>query len=193
VNAEINVGENSFLESESDFTQGGNIVVIFNMFCSFIQRNTACKRGGGSISLFEKKSRRRGIVSSFVTKCCKCDHTADTMTSNITRSRLYDNIIRLVYGLLSIGKSRDAGKMLRAMRNIPQPPTSFSIYSKTIGSAVADVSVSVMMQGAGEAVAENEENDPSHVTVWFGGTCQKRGYTSLNGIILANSFDTGKF
>jgi hypothetical protein len=35
--------------------------------------------------------------------------------------------------------------MLRVMLNIPQPPTSFSIYSKTVGSTVAEVSESSMM------------------------------------------------
>jgi hypothetical protein len=48
--------------------------------------------------------------------------------------------------------------MLCAVPNIPQPPTSFSIYNKNIGSAVADVSESTMMQAAREAIAENLED-----------------------------------
>jgi hypothetical protein len=36
------------------------------------------------------------------------------------------------------------------MLNIPLAPTSFSIYSKTIGSAVTDVSELSMMQAAKE-------------------------------------------
>jgi hypothetical protein len=60
--------------------------------------------------------------------------------------------------------------MLCAMLNISQPPTSFSIYNNTTGSAVADVSVSFMMQAAREAVAENEEDDLSHITACFDGT-----------------------
>jgi hypothetical protein len=32
---------------------------------------------------------------------------------------------------------------------------------------VADVSVSIMMQKAREAVAENEDDDPSHITACF--------------------------
>jgi hypothetical protein len=76
----------------------------------------------------------------------------------------------------------------------PQPPPSFSthIYNKNTGSAVADVSVSSMMQAAREAVAENEKDDPSHITACFDGTWQKHGHTSLNGITSATSFDTGK-
>jgi hypothetical protein len=46
--------------------------------------------------------------------------------------------------------------MLCAVLNIPQLPTSSSIYSKTTGSDVADVSISFIMQTAREAVGENE-------------------------------------
>jgi hypothetical protein len=67
--------------------------------------------------------------------------------------------------------------MLCAVLSIPQPQTSFSIYNKTIGSAVADVSESCMMQAAREAEAENEEDDPSHATVCLDGTWQKHGNT----------------
>jgi hypothetical protein len=40
-----------------------------------------------------------------------------------------------------------------------------------------------MMQAAREAVAENEEADPSHIPACFDGTWQKHGHTSLNSFI----------
>jgi hypothetical protein len=73
-----------------------------------------------------------------------------------------------------------------------QPATSLGIYSKTVGSAVDDVSESSMMQAAREAVAGNEEADPSHITACFDGTWQKGGHTSLNGIVSVTSSDKGK-
>jgi hypothetical protein len=79
-----------------------------------------------------------------------------------------------------------------AVLNIPQPPTSFSIYNKIISSAVAAVSVSFTMQADREAVAENEEDVPSHITACFDGSWQKHGHTSLGGIISATSVDRGK-
>jgi hypothetical protein len=99
VNAEIQVGENNFCKSETDFTQDGKTAVSMNLFCAFIEKNTNCKSCGGNISLFEKPSKRRGVASNLIIKNCKCDHTADMMTPNITRSRVYDNKIRLVYSL----------------------------------------------------------------------------------------------
>jgi hypothetical protein len=82
--------------------------------------------------------------------------------------------------------------MLCAVLNIPQPPKSFSIYNKNIGSAVADVSVSFFMQEAREAIEENEEDDPSHISACFDGTWQKWGHIFMNGILSANSVNRGK-
>jgi len=62
---------------------------------------------------------------------------------------LYDNSIRLAYGVKSVDKDRIAGKMLCAILYIPQPPTSFNIYNKTAGSTLAEVSKYSMMQTAG--------------------------------------------
>jgi hypothetical protein len=132
--------------------------------------------------LLDNPPKRRGIVSSSVIKCCKCDHTADINTSDITRSRLYDNI-RFVYGLRLIGKGRDAGKVLNAVLNIPEHLTSFNIYNKPIGSAVAEVSESSIMEAGRQDVSENEEDVPSLITACVDGNWQKCGHTSLNDII----------
>jgi hypothetical protein len=53
-----------------------------------------------------------------------------------------------VYGLRSIDKDTNAGKMLCAILNITQPPTNFNICNKTAGSALAEVSEYSMMQTA---------------------------------------------
>jgi phage terminase large subunit GpA-like protein len=48
------------------------------------------------------------------------------------------------------------------------------------------------MRAARETVAENEEDNPSHITACFDGTWQKRGHTALNGVISATCVDRGK-
>jgi hypothetical protein len=92
--------------------------------------------------------KEKVFVRNLVIKCCKCDNTADIMTSYITRRKLCDKSISLVYGLRSIDKDRNVGKELCTILNIPQIPTSFNIYNKTAGSAVAEVSEYSMMQTA---------------------------------------------
>jgi hypothetical protein len=54
-----------------------------------------------------------------------------------------------------------------AVKHIPQPPTSFSIYNKTVGSAVAEMSEFSKMQAAREFVQENEEGDSSDITTFL--------------------------
>ena len=121
VNTEINVGEKSFCNGESDFTQDRNIVVNLNLLCNFINKNLNFKYCGGDISLCENSSKKRGTVSNLVTKCRKCDHTADIMTSNFTRSKLHENNTHFVYGLRPCGKNRD---VICVVMNIP-PATKF--------------------------------------------------------------------
>jgi hypothetical protein len=68
----------------------------------------------------------------------------------------------------------------------------FSIYNKIAGSAVAAASEFFVIQAAREAVAENEADNPLHVTACFDGTWKKCGYISLNGIVSATSVDREK-
>jgi hypothetical protein len=86
--------------------------------------------------------------------------------------------IPLLYGLRPNGKGREAGKVLCAVLHIPQPPTSFSIYNKTVGSAVAEGDEFSMMQAARESVLENEEGDSSYKTTCFDGSCKNVGTLS---------------
>ena len=163
-----------------------------NLLSEFVKKNTACIDCGGEISVFENKTKRKGIVSNIVIQCMECDFTSNTMTSDITRSRLYDNNIRLVYGLRSVGLGRCAGKMICSVLNIPQPPTKFSVYNKTLSSAVAEVSEGTMLNAVRESMELNDADDPRNIAAAFDGSWQKRGHTSLNGIVSATSFDTGK-
>ena len=106
MNTEINVGDKSSCNGERVFTQDRNTVVILYLLCGFINKNTNYKHCGGDIYLCENSSKKTGIVSNLVIKCCKCGHTAD-MISNIIRSRAHDDNKHFVYGLRSFGRGRD--------------------------------------------------------------------------------------
>ena len=119
VSNEINVGGNNFCSC--DFTEDWHIVLVvhLNLLCCFINKSIICKHCSSVNSLFENPSNKRCTVNNFVIKCWECDHTAHTMTSNITKCRLHDNNVPLVYGLRSNGKNRGARKLLCVMLNIP--------------------------------------------------------------------------
>jgi hypothetical protein len=79
-------------------------VVSLNLLCCLINKKTNYKCCGSDISLCKNSSKKRGIVCSLFIKCCKCEHSADIMASNITRRRLRDNNTHFVHGLRSFGK-----------------------------------------------------------------------------------------
>lgn len=56
--------------------------------------------------------------------------------------------------------------------------------------SVKDVAAFSMLNATRDAVAHNEDN--SDIGAMFDGTWQKRGHSSLNGVITASSIDTGK-
>jgi hypothetical protein len=114
VNTELNVGGNNFCNG--DFTKDWHVVVYLNPLCGFIIKCANCEHCSGDTSLFEKPSSRCFANSGI--KRCECDNTAD-MTSNITKCRLHDKNIPVVYGVSSILNNRDESKVLRAMLNIP--------------------------------------------------------------------------
>ncbi|GFX68091.1 uncharacterized protein TNCV_921921 [Trichonephila clavipes] len=90
----------------------------------------------------------------------------------------------------SIGKGSEAGRMFCGVMNLPQPPTRFSPFGKRILNAAKLVYEDSIQNAAKEAICENEGN--KNIAVAVDGTWQKRGYTSLNGVVIVTSIDTGK-
>lgn len=170
----------------------GNIVVNLSMLSDFISKNTVCRICGGDVSLGENQSLRKGIVSHLTLSCKKCSAVATTMTSKMANNNLYENNIRLVYGLRSIGKGMEAGKLLCALLDIPNPPAKFMTYNNIIGTAVAEVCNISMKEAAEEALNESDDSESGDICACFDGSWQKRGHTSLNGVVTCTSFDTGK-
>lgn len=107
---------------------------------------------------------------------------------NVPATNQYEINARLVYGLRSIGKGPTAAKTLCGILNVPPPPTKFLAYVSTIGSCIEDVAFESMRNAVEQAVEINGVRD---IPVALDGTWQKRGFTSLNGVVTATSFDTG--
>lgn len=132
-----------------------NILISMSLLCGLIENHT-CKNCGGNVTLHEDVGKTKGIVSNLVLKCLVCKCSANTMSSHITRSRLYENNVRLVYALRSIGEGRTSGAVLCAVMNITRPPRKFDIYNKTIGTVVAEVAESTMLKAAKEVASSLE-------------------------------------
>lgn len=144
----------------------------------------------GSVQLHEVSSERKGVVSSLVLCCTECSSKSSFMTSQKTDKKHFDNNLRLVYGMRSIGKGHAAAETLLSVMNLPQPPTKFHRYNEHIKKCLEKVCNDSMNVATRQAVIANDHN--SDITVAFDGTWQKRGHTSLNGVITATSLDSGK-
>ena len=78
------------------------------------------------------------------------------------------------------------------MLNVAQLPVSFNIYNTSVDSAVTEVSVSFIVPAVRKAVAENDEEDPSHTTVCFDSSWQNVRCNFLNDIISVTSLGSGE-
>lgn len=103
---------------------------------------------------------------------------------------MYDISFRLVYGLRTVGKGQKAAETLCGVLNLPRPPTHFQSYIDRLGKTLEDVCFDGMKDSVEQAVSINDGN--RDLAVALDGTWKKRCHISLNGIVNATSFDTGK-
>jgi hypothetical protein len=100
-------------------------------------------------------------------------------------------IMKYVYALRSIGRGLQAGRMFSAVMNMAPPNTRITRVSNNQAKAASEVCQASIMHAAEEA-KEVIEGNRDDMAAAFDGTWQKRGYTSLNGVMIVTSFDTGK-
>jgi hypothetical protein len=140
--------------------------------------------------LFENVDKRKGIVSNLQLVCNNCDASTSFMTCEKNPNGFYENNLRLVYGMRSIGKGNAAARTLCSVMNLPQPPNRFESYNKELGKSIINAAKYSMNCAKIEALIENDGDKDNSVI--YDGTWQKRSHTSLNGVITVTSLDTGK-
>lgn len=177
----------SIVSSNND----GNVIVNLNMLSKLLKSAVKCKYCNceDSIDVSEDISARKGLSSRLLIACNACKMHSDTMTSPVTNSRHYSVNIQLAYAMRCIGRGRRAAQTFCAVMDLPPPPLRFDRYNKLIHNALRDVSEHSMKRAAEEAVALSENTD---IVAAFDGSWQKRGHTSLNGVVTATFIETGK-
>ncbi|GFX75729.1 uncharacterized protein TNCV_2237021 [Trichonephila clavipes] len=110
--------------------------------------------------------------------------------AEIGKPSTYEVNTRLVYAMRCIGKGAEAARMFCGIMNLPPPPTKSSKYNKMLLGTTKDVCDATMKDAVKEAVEENQ--NIRDIPVVVDGTWQKRGYSSMNGVVTVTSVDTGK-
>ena len=171
----------------------GFIILDIQLLCSLVKKSVQCKFCGGidCVELIENKNSRRGLATKLSVVCNKCKESTSSMISNIIgKTKCYEVNLRFVYALRCTGRGRKPAETLCAIMDLPPPTAKFNFCTSQLLKCLEDISKQSMANAVEEAVTLNENS--RDITAAFDGSWQKRGHTSLNGVITATSLDNGK-
>ncbi|GBO41839.1 hypothetical protein AVEN_268230-1 [Araneus ventricosus] len=168
-----------------------NIIVDLNVMKTILNTVSKCKHCNSTdcFDVLEEMNSRRGLATSLLFVCKSCFYSSSSMTSYISQNG-YDINTRLIYGMRCIGKGKCAASPLCAVMNLPPPPAKFERLNSSLCRALSSTCSKSMLKAVEGAVSRNDNS--RDITVALDGTWQKRGHTSINGVITATSLDTGK-
>lgn len=165
---------------------------------SLITEVAVCKVCHGSLTL--STSKRVGLACTLSLNCLHCDVTASKTNSPMTEVsidrpnenkmyKVYDVNIRFVYAMRSIGVGQETAEIFAGLMNFNKP-SKFMFYNKLLLSAVQRVCTESMKEAVENSVKQND--GIRDIAAAFDGSWQRRGYSSLNGVVTATSITTGE-
>ena len=172
--------------------KGENEIMDMGILNNII-RLLACPECKSTSVLSLMYNRRYGIATECKVICSKCEYDSIFWTSNkVQDGRSFENNQRLIYAMRSIGVGLSSFETFLPLMNLP-PPMNQNAYNKqqkTILAAVKSVAEQTMKDAANELKTSNE--DVSNTSVSVDGSWQRRGYSSLNGVVTAIGVPNGK-
>ena len=141
--------------------------------------------------------KKKGI-SRYLCIKCSSDFVRHWYSSKATQSpnkvgmKFFDVNIRMVCGMRALGGGYAALQKLCGYLNMQEPMTenNFDKLSNTIKTATKEIADMSMRNAAKEI--QDETKDITDVAVSVDGSWQKRGFSSLNGVVTAISIKSGK-
>lgn len=163
-------------------------------FCKTLLSNVVCLCPEcGCKSITTELGKRCGWAVQIVIACGECGYVSKFGNSPKLsvpsrdgggNQEVYEVNLRMVYGMRCIGKGMTAAEEFAGVMNLPKPP-KFSKYESILRVATEKVCSESMDSAKEEAVAQNSGD--RDIVAAFDGSWQKRGHTSLNGVISATS------
>lgn len=163
-----------------------NDIVNIGKFEVLLSKIAICNICKGSLSIHT--SNRLGLSVNITIKCNSCSYEVSDYNSPKENKSKAEINVRLAYAFRCIGKGEQAAKTVCGIMNLPNPP-AFRYYNKALASATKQICIESMREAAEETISICENRD---ITAIFDGSWQKRGHSSLNGIVSAISGETGK-
>ncbi|KAK3933236.1 Large tegument protein deneddylase [Frankliniella fusca] len=166
-------------------------VVDIDLFLRAIENNCVCKVCFNSVVITE--TSQAGWSSKYTVKCSntKCGFEDSFRSSEMISDRISEVNRRSVYAFKSLGLGYSSFKEFNALMDFPKPiaHTTFDRAIDSISEASTKVAEDSMTQAAAEeATATGKQN----ITVSGDGSWQKRGFSSLFGVVTLIGLLTGK-
>lgn len=164
-------------------------IVNLQNLSKLLEQIAVCVKCGGSLIVDTKN--RIGLSVNIIIKCSRpsCSFEVSSKNSEKLSCGKLEVNVRTMYAFRCIGKGEEAAKTFCAVMDLPSPP-SFKRYKKVVHTAAKEACEDSMKTAAEECIIEND-NDRD-VTAIFDGSWQRRGHTSLNGVVTAIAANIGK-
>jgi hypothetical protein len=184
------------IETYDSFSSNSEYIIVdFSEMFSHFQSVAACKICQHGLSY--KKQQIIGLAAKITIFCPSCEaNTTEFFNCKQTVVEKDENIktffdlnLRLVESFRSIGKGRTSAKVVCGLMNISPPPDSYREHEIQLCNVMQNLSNESMKKAVEEVVDKSESRD---ICVAVDGSWQKRGHTSLNGVVTVTSVDTGK-
>ena len=150
-----------------------------------------CEQQGGLHSI-----KGKGLSSCLFIKCTSCSFTIERYTSKTVKnkniksgSRAVKINIMSVYGMRRYGVGHKGLQTFCGVLNIP-PPMAGNTYD-VLSEIICNVAMKVAKASMIHAASELKKSERSDVGVSIDGSCQRRGFSSLNGVITVISINSG--
>ena len=144
------------------------------------------------LKLSERFSHKNGL-SSLLVISCECGYKRDFYTSS-SCGKSYDINRRTVYTMRACGQGYRGIEKFCALMNMPRPMTN-RCYDKivtTVSNSAQLVAKETMEDAAKEIRNFSDNTEIVDTAVSCDGSWQRRGYSSLNGVVTVISMTTGK-
>ena len=149
-----------------------------------------------TLAITENISKKRGLACELSIFCSKCKYRNNFYTSKLLNQKgIFDINTRTIYTMRTLGIGYSGIQKFTTLMNMPKPMTSKN-YDKLV-LKIANITEEVAQETMADAVAELRQNCQNEdeildIGISCDGTWQRRGFSSLNGVVAALSLDSGK-
>ena len=191
-------GPQCHLNEENDC----NIIINSLILKSVIDNIGKCPTCNSNVSMRNNLDKRKGFACCLEISCTNCEWVKEWFTSPMVERKdctpgpqSFDFNIRMVFAFREIGKGYRSMTTFGTFMNMP-PPMQNQTFNR-INSMLHEAYESVAEDSMKEASREvhnlsQQTSEVKDCQVSVDGTWQKRGYSSLNGVVTVISSKVGK-